>query len=53
MKLTKIFKEFPVIETERIRLRKIRLDDAEGLLEYYSNEKVYRYTDWYGPETYH
>ncbi len=51
MKLTTIFKEFPVIETKRIRLRKIRLDDAEGLLEYYSNEKVYRYTDWYGPET--
>ena len=51
MKLTEVFKEFPVIETKRIRLRKMTSEDAEELLKFYSNEKVYRYTDWYGPET--
>lgn len=51
MNFTKILKEFPVIETENIRLRKLRQEDAEELLNYYSNEKVYRYLDWNGPET--
>lgn len=51
MDFTKIFKEFPEIETLKIRLRKIRLEDAPDLLEYYSNEKVCRYLEWNGPET--
>lgn len=51
MNFTKILKEFPVIETKNIRLRKIRQEDAQELLNYYCNEKVYRYLDWNGPET--
>jgi len=51
MNFTKILKKFPLIETRNIRLRKLRLEDAEELVKYYSNEKVYRYTDWNGPET--
>jgi Acetyltransferases, including N-acetylases of ribosomal proteins len=51
MNLIKIFKEFPEIETDKIRLRKLRLEDAEELLKYYSNENVYQYLDWNGPES--
>ncbi|QVK17027.1 GNAT family N-acetyltransferase [Mycoplasmatota bacterium] len=51
MDYRKILKEFPEIETEKIRLRKLRLDDGPELFKYYSNEKVYRYLDWNGPET--
>ena len=51
MDFIKVFKEFPVIYTEKIKLRKLRLEDAPELVEYYSNENVYRYLDWNGPET--
>ena len=51
MNFTKVLKEFPVIETEKIRLRKLREEDAPELLKYYSNEQVFRYLDWNGPET--
>lgn len=44
-------KEFPVIEGKKIRLRKLKLEDGPELLRYYSNEMVYRYLDWNGPET--
>ena len=46
-----MLKEFPVIEGEKIRLRKLKLEDANELLKYYSNKNVYRYLDWNGPET--
>ncbi|MFE6169505.1 GNAT family N-acetyltransferase [Viridibacillus arvi] len=51
MGFAKKLKEFPVIETQTIRLRKLRLEDAPALLKYYSNENVYRNLDWNGPET--
>ncbi|UHA72713.1 GNAT family N-acetyltransferase [Paenibacillus sp. 481] len=51
MNFTKVFKAFPVIEGQKIRLRPLRLEDAPELLAYYSNENVYRYLDWNGPET--
>ncbi|GGE63534.1 GNAT family N-acetyltransferase [Priestia taiwanensis] len=51
MNFAKFFNEFPVIETKSVRLRKLRLEDAQQLVDYYSNENVYRYLDWYGPET--
>jgi len=45
------FNEFPLIETKRIRLRKIVSDDALELFDYYKNKNVHQYLDWYGPET--
>jgi len=42
---------FPKVQTERIILRKLKLEDAPALFNYYSNENVYRYLDWNGPET--
>lgn len=51
MDFRKILKEFPVIEGEKIRLRKIKLEDGNELFKYYSNENVHRYLDWNGPKT--
>jgi ribosomal-protein-alanine N-acetyltransferase len=51
MNFTKILKEIPVIETEKIIIRKLKLEDAPELVKYYSNENVCRYLDWNGPET--
>jgi len=34
MDFIKVFKEFPVIYTEKIKLRKLRLEDAPELVEY-------------------
>lgn len=42
---------FPTVQTEQIILRKLKLEDAPALFNYYSNENVYRYLDWNGPET--
>ncbi|HEY1407135.1 MAG TPA: GNAT family protein, partial [Spirochaetota bacterium] len=35
----------------RIVLRKIEKSDAHDICQYYSNENVYRYLDWNGPES--
>ena len=35
-----------VIETERLNLRFLRLDDADDLLEYQSNPEIVRYIPW-------
>ncbi|MGV8981489.1 GNAT family N-acetyltransferase [Clostridium sp.] len=51
MDFTKALKEFPVIETQKIRLRKLSFEDAPELVKYYSNKTVYRYLDWNGPES--
>lgn len=51
MNFAEKIKEFPVIETNQIRLRKLKVEDAPALKRYYSNENVYRYLDWNGPET--
>src|SRR4030095_7094071 len=39
---------FPVLETERLKLREITKDDAEGIFACFSNDNVTRY---YGQET--
>lgn len=51
MEFTKLLNEFPIVETTKIRLRQLKEDDALDLMEYYSNEKVYKYLDWNGPES--
>lgn len=37
--------EFPVLETERLILRKLTLNDTEDLFEYFSQEQVMEYYD--------
>lgn len=51
MEFTKRFNEFPLIETDRIRLRELEKDDATELFNYYQNNNVHQYLDWNGPET--
>lgn len=44
-----IFRSFPVLETERLRLRQMTLRDAGALYAYYSDPQVTAYLDWPGP----
>ncbi|MBM7586472.1 ribosomal-protein-alanine N-acetyltransferase [Bacillus pakistanensis] len=46
MNSIKKFSDVPKIETERLILRKITLDDAEDMFIYASNEEVTRYVTW-------
>src|SRR6266568_2705768 len=41
-----IFTDLPVIETERLLLRKMSPDDAEEMFAYASDPEVARYTIW-------
>lgn len=42
----KMFSNMPELETERLVLRKIKLDDADDMYEYASNPDVTRYLTW-------
>jgi len=46
MEIEKIFGDFPILETERLKLRKITLEDVEELYSYGSDEEVSRYVTW-------
>lgn len=46
MKVEHIYGQLPIIETERLLLRKITNDDAMDMYEYTSNEIVSRYVNW-------
>ncbi len=46
MKLLDILANLPTIETERLLLRKITLNDASDMFEYASNPQVSEYTMW-------
>lgn len=45
------FKRFPVIKTERLILRQVRLEDVQDYYNMTSDPEVARYYDWDGPET--
>jgi ribosomal-protein-alanine N-acetyltransferase len=51
MNLVKILTEIPTIESKAVVLRKIRVDDAPALYQYYNNKNVYQYLDWNGPSS--
>ncbi|MGM0369334.1 MAG: GNAT family N-acetyltransferase [Bacillota bacterium] len=42
-----IFSQFPELETERLVLREVKLEDAEDLLEVFSNPRVMKYYNMY------
>ncbi|WP_430787242.1 GNAT family N-acetyltransferase [Virgibacillus flavescens] len=46
MKPESIYRNIPTLETERIILRKITMDDAQDLFEYASEAVVSRYVPW-------
>ncbi len=46
MSVEDVFGDLPSLETERLLLRKLRLEDAGDLFEYASDPAVSRYTTW-------
>jgi ribosomal-protein-alanine N-acetyltransferase len=42
----RVFANLPELETERLLLRKMRLDDAEAMFAYASDPEVTRYVPW-------
>ncbi|CAM3575499.1 GNAT family protein [Paenibacillus lupini] len=46
-----VFNALPVLETNRLKLRKITLKDAEDMYYYCSNEEVPKYASWYPHKT--
>ena len=51
MKIEQIFGDLPILETERLILRKITLDDLEDMHQYGSDEEVSKYVTWNTHET--
>ena len=43
----KIFSNLPVIHTERLTLRRIRVSDTDDMFEYARQAEVTRYLTWY------
>ena len=46
MEIEKVFGNLPTLETERLILRKITLEDVEDMYSYGSNEDVSKYVTW-------
>lgn len=46
MKIETIYGDLPTLETDRLLLRKVRMDDAEDMFMYGSHPKVSKYTTW-------
>jgi Acetyltransferases, including N-acetylases of ribosomal proteins len=51
MNIADIFSDLPVLETDRLLLRKLRMEDEQDLFEYCSDEHVSKYTVWYSHRT--
>lgn len=47
MQIEDIYGNLPTLETERLLLRKMTLDDAPDMFEYASDREVTRYTSWH------
>ena len=46
MDIVKLFSDLPILETQRVSLRKINLFDTQDVFEYASDQKVSRYLLW-------
>jgi len=46
MKIEDIFETLPILETERLLLRKITIEDVEDIFYYGSNTEVSKYVTW-------
>lgn len=51
LRVEDVFGDLPVLQTERLRLRRLRLDDAGDMFEYASDPEVSRYTTWEAHKT--
>src|SRR5690625_7525667 len=46
MKVVDVFGDLPKLETERLYLRKVHMDDAPSIFNYGTNEQVSKYVTW-------
>src|SRR5690625_7663038 len=46
MKVVDVFGDLPKLETERLYLRKVHMDDAPSIFNYGTNEQVTKYVSW-------
>ena len=46
MEIEVIYKDFPTIETDRLFIRKLTMEDAEDMFDYASNDEVTKYVSW-------
>jgi len=51
MRIEDIFQDLPVLQTERLRLRKLSMHDVEDVFAYASSPEVARYVVWTAHET--
>lgn len=51
MKVEDIYSDIPVLETDRMVLRKIMPDDEDDVFNYCSDEEISMYTVWYSHKT--
>jgi ribosomal-protein-alanine N-acetyltransferase len=51
LKVEDVFGDLPVLPTERLRLRRLDLDDAPDVFAYASDPEVSRYTTWEAHKT--
>lgn len=51
MNIEKIYSDLPILETERLILRKITKEDIEDMYLYGSDEEVSKYVTWNTHET--
>lgn len=42
-----VFKDLPILETDRLILRRVALNDVDDMYHYGSDEEVAKYTSWY------
>lgn len=47
MKIEDIYSELPILETDRIKLRKMTINDVNDMYEYCSDEEISKYTVWF------
>src|SRR5690606_10905523 len=46
-----IYSALPILETDRIKLRKITMNDLKDMFEYCSDDEISKYTIWYSHKT--
>ncbi|MCY1690909.1 GNAT family N-acetyltransferase [Exiguobacterium sp. SL14] len=46
-----LYQALPVLETERLRLRPVRIEDAADIYAYTKDEETARYVSWHAHDT--
>ncbi|GEN46873.1 GNAT family N-acetyltransferase [Alkalibacillus haloalkaliphilus] len=46
MKIEDVYSDFPTLETDRLKIRKLTMDDVEDINKYTSKDEVSQYVSW-------